>query len=68
MMLITGTVSLIMTTIDYLYPDPYYGPSVIDQKMRFSDMKKTHPQITQEDIDKQIAEEKRLQELSMKPS
>lgn len=55
-----------MTTIDYLYPDPYYGPSAIDQKMRFLDMKKSHPQITQQDIEKQILEEKRLQELSMK--
>jgi len=66
MMVITATVSLIMTTIDYLYPDPYYGPTIIDQKMRFSEMKKTNPAISQADIEKQIAEERKLQDLSMK--
>lgn len=66
MMLIIGSVSLIMTAIDFIYPDPYYRPTGIDQKMRLLDLKKSNPQITQEDIEKQIAEENEQQELAVK--
>jgi hypothetical protein len=62
MMLIVGTVQLIMGVVDLVYPDPTKGMGYYDAKMRMSDMQQKNPNITQEDFEKQIQEEKQNQE------
>lgn len=65
MMLIVGSVQLIMGVIDLIYPDPTKGMGYFyDTKMRLSDLQKQYPNITQEELDKQLQDEKLNQEAS----
>ncbi|HBC93072.1 MAG TPA: hypothetical protein DCZ10_09295 [Pelotomaculum sp.] len=62
MMLIVGSVQLIMGVVDLVYPDPTKGMGYYDTKIRLSDMQQKYPNLTQEEFEKQLQEEKQDQE------
>ncbi|TEB04588.1 hypothetical protein Psch_03348 [Pelotomaculum schinkii] len=62
MMLIVGSVQLIMGVVDLVYPDPTKGMGYYDTKIRLSDMQQKYPNLTQEEFEKQLQEEKQNQE------
>lgn len=57
MMMIVGTVQFLQGVVNIAYPNPEPGPGYADVKMRYSDAAKNNPQITEAEINKQIAEE-----------
>lgn len=67
MMLIVGSVQLIMSFVDILYPEPLY-PLAIETKMRYTETQQKNQNISQEEIDRQLELESQQRELSMKRS
>lgn len=61
MMLIVGSVQLIMGLVDFVYPEPAYYP---DAKFRYAEIQK-NPDLTREEIDRQVEEERQRAELAM---
>ncbi|MHB1044208.1 MAG: hypothetical protein ACYC0Q_15410 [Eubacteriales bacterium] len=64
MMLIIGSVQLIMSLVDFVYPEQVYIP---DAKLRYAEIQKD-PGLTKEEIDRQVEEERQRSELAMERS
>jgi len=68
MMLIIGLVQLIMGVVDLVYPDPNMESQYLDTKIKVSEMQRNNPEITREDIERQIQEDQARQKVSRKYS
>ncbi len=64
MMLIVGSVQLINGLVQVIYPDPYMGSKV----PLYYDIKQQNSSISQEEMHRQIEEDRKHQELSMRRS
>lgn len=65
MMLIVGSVQLVMSLVDFVYPEQFYYP---DAKARIIAENQKMPNVTQEEIDRQVEEERQRGESAMERS
>ena len=63
MMLIIGAVQLVMSLVDFLYPEP--PPYLPGEKLRYYEMAQKNPGLTPEEIDRQVEMERQRSELSL---
>lgn len=57
MMMVFGTVQFLQGIVNIIYPNPEPGPIISDTKFRYSEAVKNNPEITEDEVKKQIAEE-----------
>ena len=62
MMMIVGTVQFFQGVVDFVYPNPVPDTFYPEYRTKYEDMAKNNPKISDEEIEKIMAEDKKLAE------